>query len=194
MSSILAPSQRVHITAKICDSNQVEHLRDVMSPSLLHLGAYKWAKFEATSLAKDLADAAAQHDEIEFVMHFYIIIMVTLEHLTCRFKGNRQEYFMIYPEVAEALSLLELETMVNIACAMLKLGETDDFCSMFEKISAFFEQRAADPGGAGELPPGLAAYCRSLELWYSLCRNTFERKETVRETVERFASSERGPH
>jgi hypothetical protein len=126
MVAILAPSQRVQFTGNICDFAQIEQLKQTMSPSLICLPAYKWALFQTLSQAKDVANAAAQHDDVRFVLEMHKNIVDAILDLTWR--GDpvyRRHLFNSFPEFAVACSVLELEALVIIACGMVKLGEMD---------------------------------------------------------------------
>jgi len=78
MARILCPSQRVTFKGIVCDIPQVERLKQIMSPSLDCGPAFKWAFFEAMSMAKDVADGAVPYDDIKFVMNLYHTLSLTL--------------------------------------------------------------------------------------------------------------------
>jgi hypothetical protein len=69
----------VGFTGDICDPEQIEHLGEIMSPSLMCLGARNWSLFETASLAKNLADAAVEYDDPELVLKLYTAVVVMLE-------------------------------------------------------------------------------------------------------------------
>lgn len=123
MARILAPSQRVSFKGIVCDLQEVERLKETMSPTLNCFQASKWAFFEGSSLAKDLADTAVSHDDIDFVLSLYHLIAVTLG--VCAFthlavQSDRRIFLYSCPEAAEACDILILEAWVNVACCAVK--------------------------------------------------------------------------
>lgn len=107
MASILAPSQRVRFTGNICDSQQIEHLSRVMSPSLVCLAASKWALFQVLVQAKTIAEIASENDDIGFVQSLHLSIAQRSSKATFKHIPVERKFFSTtFPETTEAMSVV----------------------------------------------------------------------------------------
>lgn len=171
MAQILAPSQRVSFKDTVCDSREVQLLKQTMSPTLNCFPAYKWAIFRALSLAKDMADAALSHDDLKLVMSLYAIAAVTVAVCTFTYTeapAQRQTFLLASPEAAEACDILYLEAMVNAACCAVKTGDSNVLLEAGEGVQRCMSRREAQYGRWASVPPQLEAYCNSVLLWRGL--------------------------
>lgn len=169
MALILAPSQQVSFTGDIRDYQHTDHLRNVMSPSFICTHAQRWAMFEILTLAKDIAAAAAEHDDVDYVHGLHLNLLQAIEIAT--FKNvsfeHHMAFSMAFPETTEAMFVLELETMVYTACAALKDKTIVRFCNENERIRRLLVARgeqAGQPGYQKETPAGLKGLCAHLGL------------------------------
>lgn len=198
MARILAPSQRVFFKGIVCDFQEVEDLKQAMSPTLNCFPAFQWAFFEALSLAKTVADAAVPHDDIRFMMRLYFHIALTLATFTYTDADNRmmqrRNFRITCPETVEGCDILGLEALVNTACCAVKMGDYSILREAGDRVQAAMKRIAAENGSLKNIPPQLRRLCYSAMMWKNLYCGTNGYQATVREVVEYLAGSERHPH
>lgn len=197
MHQILAPSQRVYFKGTLDNIQEVELLKQTMSPTLSCFPAYKWAFFKALSLAKDMADAAVPHDDIKFVMSLYHITAMTLA--VCTFTHSaaprqRQTFLLACPEAAEACEILYLEAMVNTACCAVKARDVKVLHEASDGIQKCRKRRVEEQGSWENIPPQLKIYCDNVELWKILYCGAQSDLLTVREAVIQLTGPSRERH
>ena len=171
MAGILAPSQRVCFKGIVCDFQEVQQLKQTMSPTLNCLHAFKWACFEALSLAKDVADAAVAHDDIAFVMHLYhwVAIILGVSNFTSpEAQRERQIFLLGCPEAVEAYDILALEVWVNVACCAVKAGHKSLLYETGESIKASLARRTLENRSWEKIPAQLERLCYDVVLWRNL--------------------------
>ncbi|GAB7328339.1 hypothetical protein MBLNU13_g00332t1 [Cladosporium sp. NU13] len=197
MARILAPSQRVSFKGIVCDFQEVEHLKQAMGPSLNCCPAYKWAFFEALSLAKDVADAAFPRDDISFVMALDHTLALTLGVCTYTHVNDlreRQAVLITCPEAVEACEVLALEAYVNAACCAVKARDRQILREAGEGIQESMKRRTEERRSWENVSPQLERLCSSVMLWKKLYCGTTCDLPTIREVVESLTSSSREPH
>jgi hypothetical protein len=79
LASIIGMSKKVSFTGTICDPQQTAHLKNLMGPSLVCQDALWWSTYKDCVLAKEVADVAAEYDELELTVHLYSEIVRRLE-------------------------------------------------------------------------------------------------------------------
>jgi hypothetical protein len=141
LATVIGKSQKVSFTGPICDSQQTEHLKKRMGPSLACQNAVQWHTFEECEVAKEVADAAVEHDELELVVQFYRIIvsMLSIKFGTLTNSGERAMLMRVSPfaEMLIAIDTFTLEVLLIFACGELKLRNIDRFvdtCNEVERI------------------------------------------------------------
>jgi len=196
MARILAPSQRVSFRGVVCDFQEVDRMKEVMSPTLNCLPASKWALFEALSLAKDVADAAFPHDDPKFVMTLYHTIALTLAESTCLSEdrsSQRQELVIACPEAVEACGILALEAWVSAACCAVKARDEEALGEVSLYIQESMERRAEEYRTWKNTPPQLEGLCYSVMMWAQLYVIEGD-LPTIREVVQYLTGCGRNPH
>lgn len=176
MARILAPSQRAAFKGPICDVQQVNHLKQLMSPSLLCISAYNWSRFKTMSLAKDVADATLHLDDIEFTMNLYIILAIRLAQITFTEQNDppadRQDYLAQSPEAADACDILRMETLVSAACCAVKARDFAALRRASAHITQVFVRRSKEQeqwrGDLAPLDTQLIAHGCTVLLWQHL--------------------------
>lgn len=197
MARILAPSQRVVLKGIVCDLEQVERQKQIMSPTLICYPAFKRAFFEAMSLAKDVVDAAVPYDDISFVMNLYHTIAVTLAVCTYTHfldQGQRQAFLFTCPETAEACDILKLEALVDKACCAVKARDIKELREASDGIQQSMTRRKAEHRSQEVIPPQLKAHCDSVMLWRKLYFGEECDMPTVRDAVQDLTVFGHGPH
>jgi hypothetical protein len=190
MACILAPSQRVSFSGNICDFQQVEHLKQLMSPSLSCVPAYNWSRFKTLSLAKDVADATMHLDDIEFTMKLYKIleIAVAVSTHTLRKDATKYRIFLaVSPEASDACDILRLETLVSVACCAIKKRDIGVLRGAGDHIRQVYVRRAEESAERNDIPPELGAHCCSVILWFHLYSGQPLWDQTIKDAVERLA-------
>ena len=74
LATVISMSQKVVFTGPICDSQQISFLKKRMGPTLISPNAIHWHALEECIVAKDVADAALEHDDLELVVQYYRMI------------------------------------------------------------------------------------------------------------------------
>lgn len=197
MARILAPSQRVSFKGIVCDLEKVECLKQTMSPTLSCPYAYRWAYFEALSIAKDVADAAVPYDDISFAMNLYQTIATTLAVCTCTHISHlaqRPAFLFTWPQVAEACDILKLEALVDKACCAIQARDCKELYEASESILEVMHRRSAEHKSEEALSPQLKAYCFSVAFWAGIYTNVPCGMPTIRQLAECFARYDHGLH
>jgi hypothetical protein len=167
LAVIIAPSQRVVFTGKICNPKEAESLKRTMSPTMVCQTALRWAYFERLTRAKELADAALDHDKIDFVLAFYMAVeALSLQMISC--EDSQRELAQNYPDLWNAMCVFHFELMIIIAWGKLKIGDFEGFSAYFDGCRAFSEKTSQELGDLYRVPDGLLPYFDSLYVWWYL--------------------------
>jgi hypothetical protein len=137
LASILGMSKKVSFTGKICDPKQTAHLKQVMGPSLICQDAQYWLKFDQCVLAKEVADAAVEYDQLDFSVHLYSKIANRLvERMSNLTEENRADYMTMSPfaEILQTVETFTVEILITLAIGELKLGHVHQFHETFQKL------------------------------------------------------------
>lgn len=137
-ATVIGKSQKVTFTGPICDSQQVECLKKRMGPSLACQNAVQWHTFEECEVAKEVADAAVEHDELELVVQFYrsIFTMLSIKFGTLTNSGERAMLMVLTPfaQMLMAIDTFTVEVLLNLACGELKLCKIDWFVATCNEV------------------------------------------------------------
>ena len=192
LAVIISPSQRVVFTGNILDEAQTKATERIMSPTLTYLAAKWWSTLGCLILAKDVADACIEHDDI---------CMVILQYTRIEYEINRllEEHSQanLEPALVAALRILSLEIITNVLIIRLKRGLIRNFVDGFEKMCWNVEKTSEELGESLKVPDGLQAYIDNLRLMFDLYRPIASLRpgtRTVRDAVNSLTQGEPGPH
>lgn len=196
LAPIMAPCQQVIFTGEICDMTQTEHLKRAMAPTLLCRTAIFWTHFKAVIMAKELADAAFEHDGLRFVLAQYL----SLEEMSTTFVERaevRHELSVRYPRLFEAIHIFHLELLITIAFARLKIRDQERFRAAVKTATIFFVTMSQSLDLPGGLPDGLMPYHDSIRFWaYLYGSKKVADQLPIEPSTNKFRSTagQNGPH
>jgi hypothetical protein len=81
-------------------------------------------------MAKEVADAAVEHDELAFVLYLYRIVLTKVATMTVLLSGNDRQIFMPLPPFGDMMRAIEtftVEVMTTLSFGELKLGQVERF-------------------------------------------------------------------
>lgn len=192
LAVIISPSQRVVFTGNILDEAQTKATERIMSPTLACHAAEQWSTLGRLIMAKDVAEACAEHDDI---------CMVILQYTRIEYEINRllEEHSQanLEPALVAALRTLSLEIKTNVLIIRLKRGLIRNFVDGFEKMCWHVEKTSEELGESLKVPDGLQAYIDNLRLMFDLYRPIASLRpgtRTVRDAVNSLTQGEPGPH
>lgn len=144
LASVVDMGQKVSFTGAVCDSKQAEHLRKMMGPSVVCVNAMYWSAYKECAMAKDVADAALEHEDFEFVVCLYRHISRRLAKKLGVMRGHREmlEELPTFTEIYEAIDLFTVEFQLNLAFAELKLGRVESFRDACDEVQAITRPQA----------------------------------------------------
>jgi hypothetical protein len=167
LAAIVAASQRVVFTGKICNLQEVESLRRRMSPGTMCQTAYYWACFEGIVKAKESVDAALEHDHLDFVLAMYVSMGI-LSLSLLRTEDVRREMKYNYPSLWGAMYVFNFELMIMIEWGKLKVQDLDGFCVHFEAARQFCAEISYEFDGSYDLMNEILPYYDCLYIWWYL--------------------------
>ena len=191
-ASIISSSQRTVFKGAICNPQEIEHLKQVMSPTIFCAEASLLWELETCMLAKEVADAARHHDSLEYVMALQILTYRRLSTLVSE-TGIVLWAQSNFPKGLEWIETFLLEVLMNIACAHLKLNNVENFCFWLRETHIPMDKLTARLDSQTAVPSGIRAYYASLILWSHLYTGDFS-SLTVGDAVGQLRSMETEPH
>jgi hypothetical protein len=192
ISSIIGTNQRVVFNGNICDLEDVERSKRIMSPALLCIKAFRWAFLQNLTTWKTIANASIEHDDTGFVLQQYTIIE---RILALRLEAMEAPSSIHERAEEDVTRTFRLEVTLNIAIAKMKMGMLSGFIDDVEEIGWFVEETSDAFGESWKMPAKLEAYHVSADLWFDIYRlvNPYSLR-TVRKVVSDLTQVESGPH
>jgi hypothetical protein len=136
-ASIISISKKVSFTGEIRDPEQTAHLKQLMGPSLVCQDALHWALYKECVLAKELADATMEDDQLDFTIHLYSKIVYRLSARLDTLTNIDRDVYETAPLFAEILKVVEAftaEVLITLAIGEVKLGRLDAFAATFRML------------------------------------------------------------
>ena len=192
LAFIISPSQRVVFTGKIGDEAHIKATERIMSPTLAYPAAKWWSTLGRLSMAKDVADACVDHDDICMVILQYSYIEYEIDGLL-----EEHSQANLEPALVDALRTFRLEIMTNVLVSKLKRGLISQFIDGFDRMCWYVEETSEELGESWKVPDGLQAYIDNLRLMFDLCRPIASLRpgtRTVKDAVNSLIQGEPGPH
>jgi hypothetical protein len=137
LASVISMSQEVSFGGAVCNKEQVEHLRRVMGPSLVCQNAIFWSIYEECKLAKEVADATVEHDDLGFTIRLYRAILSKFHTKLLNFTAGVRATLLAISrddEILKAIDIFTVEFLITIALGELKLGHIDAFVESFLRM------------------------------------------------------------
>jgi hypothetical protein len=132
LATVISMSQKVMFTGSICDSQQISFLKKRMGPTLISPNAIQWHTLAECIVAKEVADAALEHEDLELVVQYYR--MIASRSMSTKFGPlvNPHEKHLLmeimpFCQMIQALDTFTVEIMLILACGELKLGNMARF-------------------------------------------------------------------
>jgi hypothetical protein len=153
LASVVGMSQKVSFTGTICDPQQTEHLKRVMGPTLVCLNALFWFMYEESELAKEVADATVEHDDLDFVVYLYRVMSNRLSKRLFSIIGSSRASWMMPPyiEMLMAIDRFTVELLLNLACGELKLQQMSAFTRTCNQLQKILHSTRNEAGGSWAL-------------------------------------------
>lgn len=196
LASMSCINQRVMIRGAVCNPSEVDHLKQLMSPSLICTEATVLHELQTLVIAKDIANAAVGHDELAFVLHLY-------EHIAgylCMLMVQKEKILEAVPRSIDLVETMFFEVSINIGCGRLKLRDFDAVDDWFHNAGSMLDRLYERLGRGWEVPDGIRHYHHSLGIWRSLyCPDGIREASkvphgTVAHEVGQFQICSRFPH
>jgi hypothetical protein len=191
LASIMSPSQRTVFKGTICNLREIEHIKQVMSPTVFSAEATFLWELKSCMLAKDIADSARHHNSLGFVLSLLVLAYSRLNALVSD-TGMVKRAAKDFPKGVEWMEMLRLEMLINIAWAHLKLNDMKGFNIWARETHATME-RLCERLDHDRIPAGIKAYYINFMMWAFLYGETSS-KITVGSVLFRLRAIEKHPH
>jgi hypothetical protein len=191
VASIISPSQRTVFTGTVINPQEIEHLKQLMSPAVFCAEASFLWNLETCMLAKDIANSARHHNSLGFVLSLQVLAYWRLSTIM-KETGIVQCAARDYPKGVEWMDILLLEMLINTAWAYLKLNELKGFTFWVRETYTAMEKFCGRLESEHFLS-GIRAYYINPMMWaylYSDTSSTF----TVGSALYRLRSIEKEIH
>lgn len=197
LASTACAGQRIIIKGDICNAREVEQLKQLMSPTLVWIQFRLFSELSTMMIAKDIADACVEHDELGFVLELYELVVEHGVHIM----GDDFSISWALQHCSKFVELLEmivLELMINIACSKLKMRDVDGCVTWCERAGSMLG-RMFDRLPNWIPPAGIIAYYHIVSVWSQLYREGGTSKsellvKTVGEEVSQLERIKTFPH
>jgi hypothetical protein len=169
LATVIGLSQKVVFTGAICDSQQIDFLKRRMGPSLVCMHAVQWHAFEECAIAKEVADAALEHDDLELVVQYYRMIVRMLSTKLGGLTGreNKPIYMMSPPfiQMIQVIDTFHVEVLLILACGELKLGNMQRFLHAVDDADEILDFARLGRVVHAALPEGMVDRRQSVNLY-----------------------------